>query len=114
MPSNNPNRQQQQQREVEAMPSFVNQHFTGKYIWSNIVLFFCQKEIYLFIILLATAHNYIVNNLDELAQSVNPNPQDLKFLQNFLNNPALKDLISVSFFYISVFNILTNTNIKII
>ncbi len=31
MPSNNANRQQQQQREVEAMPSFVNQHFTGEY-----------------------------------------------------------------------------------
>jgi hypothetical protein len=31
MPSNNPNKQHQQQREVEAMPSFVNQHFTGKY-----------------------------------------------------------------------------------
>jgi hypothetical protein len=40
-----------------------------------------------------------VNNLDELAESVNPNPQDLKFLQNFLNNPALKDLISVNFLF---------------
>ncbi len=36
MPSNNPNRQQQQ-REVEALPSFVNQHFTGEYLYLNIL-----------------------------------------------------------------------------
>lgn len=39
MPSNNPNRQQQQQREVEAMPSFVNQHFTGKYYYHLFPIF---------------------------------------------------------------------------
>lgn len=43
----------------------------------------------------ATAHRYICNNLSNLADSVEPNKQDFKFLQVFLNSPALKELIDV-------------------
>ncbi|RNA40914.1 MAGUK p55 subfamily member 6 isoform X1 [Brachionus plicatilis] len=41
----------------------------------------------------ATAHQYICSNLANLASSVEPNKQDFKFLQVFLNSPALKELI---------------------
>lgn len=55
---------------IDQMPQFGNnQHFT------------------------ATAHKYICNNLNALADAVHPNPQDLRFLNYFLNNPALKELI---------------------
>jgi hypothetical protein len=33
--------------------------------------------------------------LSSLAEAVQPNPQDLRFLNYFLNNPALKELIDV-------------------
>jgi hypothetical protein len=36
--------------------------------------------------------------LSSLADAVQPSPQDLRFLNYFLNNPALKELIDVSFF----------------
>lgn len=41
----------------------------------------------------ATAHRYICSNLNNLANAVEPNQQDFKFLQIFLNIPALKELI---------------------
>ena len=43
----------------------------------------------------ATAHQYICSNLDNLTDSVEPNKQKFKFLQVFLNSPALKELIDV-------------------
>lgn len=43
----------------------------------------------------ATAHRYICSNLNNLANSVEPNKQDFNFLQLFLNSPALKELIDV-------------------
>ncbi len=43
----------------------------------------------------ATAHNYICNNLDNLANSVQPDENEFRFLEYFLTNPALKNLIDV-------------------
>lgn len=41
----------------------------------------------------ATAHNYICDNLDHLADSVQANDNEFRFLEYFLTNPALKNLI---------------------
>jgi hypothetical protein len=44
----------------------------------------------------ATAHNYICNNLNNLANSVQPTDEnEFHFLEYFLTNPALKNLIDV-------------------
>ena len=65
-----------------------NQHFTGMkpcHSWLKHSLYFC--------IFLGTAHNYICSNLDNLANAVQPDPQEFQFLEYFLTNPALKELI---------------------
>jgi geranylgeranyl pyrophosphate synthase len=49
----------------------------------------------------ATAHKYICNNLNNLANSVQPDKKDLSFLENFLKNPALKELIDVTILLIT-------------
>lgn len=41
----------------------------------------------------ATAHRYICNNLNNLQNAVQPDQQEFQFLEYFLMNPALKDLI---------------------
>lgn len=41
----------------------------------------------------ATAHRYICNNLNNLQNAVQPNQQEFQFLEYFLTNPALKELI---------------------
>jgi hypothetical protein len=50
-----------------------------------------------------SAYNYICENMGQLAEAVQPERQDFNFLQYFLNDPALKELIDVKFAYFYFF-----------
>jgi hypothetical protein len=50
----------------------------------------------------ANAHNFVCNNLSQLAAKAQADKHEFQFLDNFLNNPALKDLIDVYTYILSV------------
>jgi hypothetical protein len=61
-----------------------------------LLLLFIFSKLNFSIFFQATAHRYICNNINNLANAVQPNEPDIRFLNFFLNNPALKGLIDVS------------------